>query len=306
MAIFLGTALNEFGKDVVILDANLTTPNVGLHLGAPIVPVSLNHVLSGKEKINENKRFRKPMFQRLSTFKLTYVNEQMWFECYELYGKQIQNINIEFGVDTSGEKTLEKNDDNVITIIGTLPDQRVIVFKQFIGKCTRRDELRIEDPEYLRANKILMDTSLLKTIGLYDQIFRYSRLYHPTRIKVGIGGNENTIIGDIERLFKANGDYTTEIVGRVQHVGQGSKQERIINTMAPHYEAMMVFHNEGLEVLEYQLEYLFRTKKDDAADSEEVAFWNREVPYKMELIQPAEIYTKQYDLQRDLDWRVDV
>ena len=50
-AINIGAALNSFGKDVILLDANLTTPNVGLHLGAPIVPVSLNHVLSGKAKI---------------------------------------------------------------------------------------------------------------------------------------------------------------------------------------------------------------------------------------------------------------
>ena len=50
-AINLAVAINGFGKGVVILDANLTTPNVGLHLGAPIVPVSLNHVLLGKAKI---------------------------------------------------------------------------------------------------------------------------------------------------------------------------------------------------------------------------------------------------------------
>jgi len=50
-AINLGAALNSFGKDVIIVDANLTTPNVGLHLGAPMVPISLNHVLLGKAKI---------------------------------------------------------------------------------------------------------------------------------------------------------------------------------------------------------------------------------------------------------------
>ncbi|MCX8159111.1 MAG: cell division ATPase MinD [Candidatus Pacearchaeota archaeon] len=49
----LGAALNKFGKDVIILDANLTTPNVSLHLGAPIVPVNLNHVMLGKAKIHE-------------------------------------------------------------------------------------------------------------------------------------------------------------------------------------------------------------------------------------------------------------
>jgi septum site-determining protein MinD len=50
-AINLGAALNSFGKEVIVVDANLTTPNVGLHLGAPIVPVNLNHVLLGKAKV---------------------------------------------------------------------------------------------------------------------------------------------------------------------------------------------------------------------------------------------------------------
>ncbi len=49
----LGVALNSLGKDVIVVDANLTTPNVGLHLGAPIVPVNLNHVLLGKAKISD-------------------------------------------------------------------------------------------------------------------------------------------------------------------------------------------------------------------------------------------------------------
>lgn len=49
----LGTALNSFGKDVIIADANLTTPNLGLHIGVPIVPVSMNHVLAGKARISD-------------------------------------------------------------------------------------------------------------------------------------------------------------------------------------------------------------------------------------------------------------
>ena len=52
-AINLGAALNGLKEDVIIVDANLTTPNVGLHFGAPIVPVSLNHVLLNKAKLEE-------------------------------------------------------------------------------------------------------------------------------------------------------------------------------------------------------------------------------------------------------------
>lgn len=47
-AINLGAAMNFFGKDVLIIDANLTTPNIGIHLNSPEVPINLNHVLNKK------------------------------------------------------------------------------------------------------------------------------------------------------------------------------------------------------------------------------------------------------------------
>lgn len=52
-AISLGCAMNYFGKDITIVDANLTTPNIGIHLGAPVVPINLHHVLQGKNDISE-------------------------------------------------------------------------------------------------------------------------------------------------------------------------------------------------------------------------------------------------------------
>tara|TARA_Y100000034_G_scaffold91111_1_gene109853 strand:+ start:1084 stop:1860 length:777 start_codon:yes stop_codon:yes gene_type:complete len=52
-AINLGAAVNYFGRDVLVVDGNLSTPNVGIHLGSPEVPVSLNHVLSEKADISE-------------------------------------------------------------------------------------------------------------------------------------------------------------------------------------------------------------------------------------------------------------
>jgi septum site-determining protein MinD len=52
-AINLGAAINKFGKDVVIIDANLTTPNIGIHLNSPEVPVTLNHVLLNKAELFE-------------------------------------------------------------------------------------------------------------------------------------------------------------------------------------------------------------------------------------------------------------
>ena len=52
-AINLGAAINYFGGDVLVVDGNLSTPNLGLHLGSPEVPINLNHVLTKKADVFE-------------------------------------------------------------------------------------------------------------------------------------------------------------------------------------------------------------------------------------------------------------
>lgn len=47
----LATALTQLGNDVVAIDANLTTPNLGLHLGYHLAPRNLHHVLKGETRI---------------------------------------------------------------------------------------------------------------------------------------------------------------------------------------------------------------------------------------------------------------
>lgn len=52
-AINLASALNYFDRDVTVVDGNLSTPNVGLYLGVPVVPINLHHALSGQNHITE-------------------------------------------------------------------------------------------------------------------------------------------------------------------------------------------------------------------------------------------------------------
>lgn len=52
-AVNLGHCFNYLGHDVIIIDANLTTPNVGIHLGSPIVPITINHVLNGQARLED-------------------------------------------------------------------------------------------------------------------------------------------------------------------------------------------------------------------------------------------------------------
>ena len=52
-AVNLATAFNDLGKDVVLLDANLTTPHIALHLGLPEVPTTLHDAIRGISHITE-------------------------------------------------------------------------------------------------------------------------------------------------------------------------------------------------------------------------------------------------------------
>jgi len=79
-AINLGAAINFFGKDVLVIDGNLTTPNVGIHLNSPEVPVNLNHVLSGKadayEAVYEHESGVKIMPSSLSIKELSKIHPE--------------------------------------------------------------------------------------------------------------------------------------------------------------------------------------------------------------------------------------
>ncbi len=49
----LGTALKQLGKDVTLVDANFTTPDIGLNLGVPKLPATINDVLEEKKTVFE-------------------------------------------------------------------------------------------------------------------------------------------------------------------------------------------------------------------------------------------------------------
>ncbi|MBU5574882.1 MAG: cell division ATPase MinD [Candidatus Aenigmarchaeota archaeon] len=52
-AVSLTAALAELEKDVILLDGNVTTPNINLHLGMPFYPLTLNDFLKKKAKISD-------------------------------------------------------------------------------------------------------------------------------------------------------------------------------------------------------------------------------------------------------------
>ena len=49
----LGTLLADAGRRVTVVDSNLTTPNVALHLGVPLYPITLHDVIQGRAEIQD-------------------------------------------------------------------------------------------------------------------------------------------------------------------------------------------------------------------------------------------------------------
>ena len=52
-AINLAAAFNILDQDVLLIDGSLTTPDIGVYLGAPIIPIGVHDVLSGKKDAGE-------------------------------------------------------------------------------------------------------------------------------------------------------------------------------------------------------------------------------------------------------------
>ena len=53
VVINLGLAMQMLGEDVIIIDSNVSTPNVSLHLGMAKVGWNVQDVLEGKIKLSE-------------------------------------------------------------------------------------------------------------------------------------------------------------------------------------------------------------------------------------------------------------
>ncbi|NPV12715.1 MAG: hypothetical protein HPY57_13090 [Ignavibacteria bacterium] len=197
----------------------------------------------------ELKRFNREYFQRLEDYEIKYEYGYYWLIEKD---KRPMIMNIEIGVDIAGGKL--EGDNTAITVVGILPDERILVLEQVYGKMSIRDR---------NTQK-----------GYIDELYRLAVKYKPLRIKIGFGGgHEGAIIEETRRVFISKGLYTT-IVARPQNRSEGEKFERIERTLLPFYEAYRVYHLCDTRQLEYELEFLRKAKNDDCTDSLEVALWN--------------------------------
>jgi hypothetical protein len=258
-----------------------------------------------------DKRFTQDMFQQVKVFRIFFAYGYMWVQCEELYGEIPQIMNVNFGIDLADAKKVDSKDDTVLTAVGRLLDDRLFVFLLLAGQFRLRDMLKSEydGPELMRRDKVLLDRTAITQLGIADETFRQALIYHPTAVKVGVGGDEGNYCEEIDRLFKANRDYQTQIIKRVQASVEGKKWERIMKTLLPYYEPRMVFHCGDLKLYERQLEFLRRGAKDDQADGVECAVWNIQRPPTLKWTDVSEgLPIKRTESKQNIreikDWRV--
>lgn len=240
----------------------------------------------------QERRFKKSYFQTLQPWELKYENYYTWIK---VGGEDWQICNVEFGVDLAGKGT----DDAVITVLASLSDLRCLVLHQRIGKFSIRDDISQASSSDLRLNKVALSRGGIERIGIVDETFRLALRFHPSKIKVGVAGEEELIVDEMRRVFQENKLYKTYIYPRRQTALEGRKEQRIMNTCLPYYETRMVYHDPSLSKLEYQLEYLGKSSHDDAADSLECAFHNLDFPEKISY----EWFTQKTS-QKEVPWHI--
>lgn len=121
-AINLAAALNKFKNDVIVVDTNLTTPNLSLYLGAPIVPISLTHVLQGKAEIEdaiyEHHSGIKVVPSSLSLKDLSKIDHDMLYEVSKKLKKASDHVLFDSAAGLTKEALLPiHTSDRVIVIV---------------------------------------------------------------------------------------------------------------------------------------------------------------------------------------------
>jgi len=226
---------------------------------------------------DQDKRIRKEFFIH-KTHEHQYKHYYNWIRFDD--EEEWQICTVEFGIDLS---TGEGNDNGVITPIAILADNRIVVLLQRSGKFITRDDKRDDLGEDLRLGKVITDRTVIQKVGIIDETFRLALIYHPRKVKIGVGGQEKSIAKQFRQVFHANGEYTTIIESIPQTAREGEKTQRILDILAGLYETRMVIHACASKELEYELEFLGKASKDDRADSLAVAVTGYQLPPSLEI-----------------------
>lgn len=185
-AINLGAAMNYFGEDVLIIDANLSTPNVGIHLNSPEVPVDLNQILKGKadpfEAVYEHESGLKVMPSSLSIKELRKIKPEKLKSFSKDFKKLSDTIILDCaaGLGKEASSAIESADELILVTNPELPaitdalktiklaEELKIPVKGVIMTRVRKDKIEMQPEEV----KEMLEVPVLGMIPEHKDIKR--------------------------------------------------------------------------------------------------------------------------------------
>jgi MinD-like ATPase involved in chromosome partitioning or flagellar assembly len=188
IAFNLGAAMADQGKNVVLVDGNMTTPNLGIHAGLPLYPITLHDVLRGKVDIYEVMHLLpnglKIVPASISVSDLEGVDPKfLGSHLRDLLGK-VDYVIIDGAPGLGGEAlgVLRASDQvlgvatpdlpaltNLLKSIHMVKDSQ----REYLGTIINMHRNKSYEPKQEHIESMLEDTPILETIP-HDENIRYS------------------------------------------------------------------------------------------------------------------------------------
>lgn len=217
----------------------------------------------------EDKRFKRHAMRTLN-YDLEVINNVLFIKI----GDEYRNVTGIVAVDAA---TSFKSQADDTCIIWALKDfnGRIYFHKIKHGKFGSADEFESIEDQRAYLEEVCRITSKIKRIGTIDEVLRWltpEKLPY-TGIVIETNNIGSEIIRQLNRKMHLIGAYYTVLEQTTTKV---DKVDRIIDSLAPFFDAGAVYFKEGedWETLFHQLEYLGKTSKDDCADAAAIAAAN--------------------------------
>lgn len=192
----LSAALAKQGKNVILVDGNLTTPNVGLHLGLTKFPVTLNDVLKGEATLTDSIYLHPLGFKlvpgSLSVRSFSEINSRKLNKIFENLKDMCDFVIVDSAAGLGNESiSVLKNADEIIIVtnpelpavtdafkIVTLAKEIGIPVKGVVLNKVRRDNFDLG----FRAIESLLETPITSVIEdeslMREAIYRKKPIVH--------------------------------------------------------------------------------------------------------------------------------
>lgn len=199
----LSSALAKQGKNVILVDGNLTTPNIGLHLGLTKFPVTLNDVLKGEAALTDAIYIHPLGFKlvpgSLSIRSFSEINSRKLKKVFDELKEMCDFVIVDSAAGLGNESlSVLKNADEIIVVtnpelpavtdafkIVTLAKEIGIPVKGIVLNKVRKDDFDLG----FRAIESLLETPITSVIP--DDKYMREALYKKKPI-VHIRPNSNT------------------------------------------------------------------------------------------------------------------